>query len=89
MSIVDELKKYLSSHTEEEIQANWNKVKEATKDIESPTVEEYLGYLRVIEQTDEEKFKMYMERCTKEELAMMLVQANKTIEMIESHLRNQ
>jgi hypothetical protein len=38
--------------------------------------------LQVIQQTDEEQYKMYMESCTKEELASMLVQANK---MIDQH----
>jgi len=38
------------------------------------------NYLSVVEMTDEEKLKMY-KKCLKEELAKMLIQANKHIEM--------
>ncbi len=34
---------------------------------------------QVINQTDEEKFKMYMDNCSKEDLAKMLIEANKHI----------
>ena len=37
-----------------------------------------IRYIQIVEQTDEEKLKMYM-KCTKEELAKMLIAANKAI----------
>jgi hypothetical protein len=40
------------------------------------------NYCQIVEQTDEEKLKMYME-CTKEELANMLIEANKVIGRIK------
>lgn len=36
------------------------------------------NYIQIVEQTDEEKLKMYM-KFTKEELAKMLIQANKIL----------
>lgn len=40
---------------------------------------DYVGYFQVIEQSDDEKIKMYM-KLTKRELAEMLISANRVIE---------
>jgi len=37
-----------------------------------------VGYMQIVEQTDEEKLKMYM-KCKKKELAEMLINANKVM----------
>ena len=40
---------------------------------------EQSNFMQVIEQTDDEKLKMYM-KCTKKELAEMLIQCNKILD---------
>jgi hypothetical protein len=40
-----------------------------------------INYCQVIEMTDEEKLVMYM-KCTKKQLAEMLIQCNKHLEML-------
>lgn len=35
--------------------------------------------IQAIHQTDEEKLKMYMENCTKEQLAKMLIECNRIL----------
>ena len=42
--------------------------------------------IQVIDQTYEEKLKMYMENCTKEELAKMLIDANRVIDCMRPAL---
>ena len=43
-----------------------------------------LNYMQVVEQTDEEKLQMYM-KCTKKELAEMLIESNKHIQPRFNH----
>ena len=44
-----------------------------------------IGYMQIVKQTDEEKLKMYM-KCNKEELAKMLIEANKVISINSNQL---
>ena len=52
-SMIDELKKYLSTHTPEQIQADWDKSKLC--DDVGPTMEEYFEYLKEIMQLNNNK----------------------------------
>lgn len=40
-----------------------------------------MSRIKIIDQTDEEKLAMYMEKCSKEELAKMLIECNKCLKV--------
>jgi len=44
------------------------------------TATPFVAYMQIVEQTDEEKLTMYM-KCTKKQLAEMLIQCNKLLDM--------
>jgi len=52
-SIIEELKEYLANTPKEVLKKDWADICEATKDIKSPTVEEYLQGFSVWHSPDE------------------------------------
>ena len=44
MTILDKLKKYFDETPREQVLKDWEEIKEATKDVDSPTIEQFLLY---------------------------------------------
>jgi hypothetical protein len=44
MTILDKLKKYFDKTPREQVLKDWEETKEATKNVDSPTIEQFLLY---------------------------------------------